>query len=537
MQRGAMKDIALEFMETFAGLDRAYGVYKIEGTKQTPKGTKKDGKGRTLQEPLSLVHWQQHLEGTTSIGVIPITDDETCQWGCIDVDEYPVDIDHLQKLIKDMSLPLVPCTTKSGGIHLFLFTKVPVSAFKFRSKLEEIAAAMGRTGDEIFPKQYQWSKQVERHKQTGNWLNMPYFGGKDTTRYGLNEKGEALSPEEFLKEVKRKALDEDALDKVKPVKKSRKARQEGSAEAFWDHAPPCLVHMKLNGIPEGTRNDALFSYGVLFRKVHPESDEWRDKLQEVNKTACHKPLSHTELNALMNSLEKSDYLYKCTTPPLVNHCQSGTCVTRRYGIDASEKQMSLSGLRKYLTDPPLWHLDMEGKTLVLETRELHSFTLFQQKCMDVLNQCPPDMKKKDWVMKLNTLLQNVQEIEVPPDMTKSGLLQDAIMEFCKNTESSARVAVAAGAVYRSEEKDDHEWWFRGRDLVKYIRDFKGMKGIKEAEIYSELKNIGATTAVKYIDKSMGNSSLWVLSTEENKALNVSADDFKLNNPIKDWEDE
>ena len=99
------------------------------------------------------------------------------------------------------------------------------------------------------------------------------------------------------------------------------------------------------------------------------------------------------------------------------------------------------------------------------------------------------------------------------------------------------MAVAAGAVYRSEEKDDHEWWFRGRDLVKYIRDFKGMKGIKEAEIYSELKNIGATTAVKYIDKSMGNSSLWVLSTEENKALNVSADDFKLNNPIKDWEDE
>ena len=98
-----MKDIALEFMETFAGLDRAYGVYKIEGTKQTPKGTKKDGKGRTLQEPLSLVHWQQHLEGTTSIGVIPITDDETCQWGCIDVDEYPVDIDHLQKLIKDKS--------------------------------------------------------------------------------------------------------------------------------------------------------------------------------------------------------------------------------------------------------------------------------------------------------------------------------------------------------------------------------------------------------------------------------------------------
>ncbi|MBC40716.1 MAG: hypothetical protein CML19_00565 [Pusillimonas sp.] len=189
-----MKELALEFMETFAGLDRAYGIYEIHGTKETAKGTKKDGRGRTLQEQLSLVHWQKHLEGEASIGVIPITDDETCQWGCIDVDEYPVDIDHLQKLIKDMRLPLVPCMTKSGGVHLFLFTQKPVSAYKFKTKLEEIAAAMGRTGDEIFPKQYQWSRQVERHKQTGNWLNMPYFGGTDTTRYGLNKDGGTLSP-------------------------------------------------------------------------------------------------------------------------------------------------------------------------------------------------------------------------------------------------------------------------------------------------------------------------------------------------------
>ena len=532
-----MKELAVEFMTVFSGLGRAYGVYEIQGTKQTAKGTKKDGRGRTLQEPLSLVHWQQHLKGQTSIGVIPIKDDETCRWGCIDVDEYPVDIKHLQKLIKDMNLPLVPCLTKSGGLHLFLFTDIPVPAFKLKTKLEEIAAAMGRTQDEIFPKQYQWAKQLPKEKQTGNWLNMPYFGGEDTTRYGLNKQGEALNPEQFIQVVKKTAITEEQLDQLKPIKKSRKANGEGLKESFWDQAPPCLVHMKLNGIPEGTRNDALFSYGVLFRKIHPESDEWRDKLQEVNKTACHKPLSHTELNALMNSLEKSDYRYKCTTPPLVNHCQSGICVTRRYGIEPSEKEVEISGLRKYLTDPPLWHLNIEGKTLILETRELHSFNLYQQRCMDVLNQCPPDIKKRDWVAKLNKLLQNVQEIEVPPDMTKSGLLQDAIAEFCKNTESSARVAILAGAVYRSEEEAAHEWWFRGRDLVKYVRDFKGMKGIKEAEIYTELKTLGAMTAVKYIDKGTGNTSVWVLKTEDNTALSVSADDFKLNKPKKDWEDE
>ena len=85
-----------------------------------------------------------------------------------------------------MKLPLVPCMTKSGGVHLFLFTKEPIPAFKLQNKLEEIAASMGRTGDEIFPKQYEWSKQQPQEKQTGNWLNMPYFSGNDTTRYAIN---------------------------------------------------------------------------------------------------------------------------------------------------------------------------------------------------------------------------------------------------------------------------------------------------------------------------------------------------------------
>jgi|TARA_R100000315_G_C5233620_1_gene144694 hypothetical protein len=157
--------------------------------------------------------------------------------------------------------------------------------------------------------------------------------------------------------------------------------------------------------------------------------------------------------------------------------------------------------------------------------------------MEVLNVCPPDIKKKDWVLRLNALLQEVQEIEVPPDMTKAGLLQDAVLEFCKNTESTARVAIVAGAVYRNEETKPHEWWFRGRDLVKYIKDFKNMKTIRDAEIFNELKELGAHTATKYIDKGAGATSIWILETPEQSALNVSAKDFKLNRPKKDWEDE
>lgn len=66
------------------------------------------------------------------------------------MDEYPINTKQILKTISEMQLPLVPCMTKSGGVHLFMFTKEPIPAFKFQNKLEEIAAAMGRTGDEIF---------------------------------------------------------------------------------------------------------------------------------------------------------------------------------------------------------------------------------------------------------------------------------------------------------------------------------------------------------------------------------------------------
>ena len=522
--------------QIFLGLERAYGIYEITGSKNTAKGVKKDGRGRTVQEPMTVDLWQQHLEGNKSIGVIPLRDDENCKWGCIDIDEYPIDIKNIIKQVEEMNLPLIPCSTKSGGVHLFLFTKEPVPAIKVQSKLEEIAAAMGRTGDEIFPKQYQWSDQLPKERQTGNWLNMPYFAGEDTTRYGLDKEANSLSVDEFIEAVEKKSITEKKLDEIVPVKKSRRKLIAKDTDDIWNQAPPCLVHMKLNGVPEGCRNVALFSYGVFFKKVHPESEEWKDKLHETNKKVCSRPLSHSEITALIQSLETSDYKYQCSQPPLVDFCQSGICVTRRFGIDASERDPVFGGLRKYLTDPPLWHLDMDGQTIVLETKQLHNFSMFQQRCMEVLNVCPPDMKKIDWVARLNNLLQDVQEVDMPSDMTKSGLVEEAILDFCVSSESTSRLNILSNGVFRNEiENEKDEWWFRGKDVVTYIQNYKGMKNVKEAEIFDELKKMGANNMVKWIDKSIGNKSIWCLNVIEVDNSHVTADDFKKQEETKEWE--
>ena len=530
-----MEEIANRFKQVFSGLERAHGIYEITGQKNTAKGVKKDGRGRTLQEPLTLDLWEKHLKGDLSIGVIPLTDDETCKWGCIDVDEYPINTNEILQRIEDMNLPLLPCMTKSGGVHLFLFTKEPIPAFKFQAKLEEIAAAMGRTGDEIFPKQYEWSKQLPKENQTGNWLNMPYFAGEDTTRYALKPDGEAADIEEFFDLVDKVSITEKQLDTFIAVKKSRK-KQITKQGSMWDEAPPCLIHMKLNGIPEGMRNNALLNYGVFLRKVHPEGEEWKDKLQEINKTVCTKALSHSELNTIIQSLEKSEYRYQCSKQPLVDFCQSGICVTRRYGIDASERDPNFGGLRKYLTDPPLWHLDVDGRTIVLDTKQLHNFSMYQQRCMEVLNICPPDVKKTDWVAKLNSLLQDVQEVEVPADMTKQGLLQEAIYEFCRLSESSSRLSIASNGVFRYEEEKTKQWWFTGRDAVIFIQEFKKMRHIKEAEVFTELKNMGATNIAKYIDRTVGNKKIWMLDIYEIDEDAVDSSDFKTQKEPLPWEE-
>ena len=62
-----------------------------------------------------------------------------------------------------------------------------------RDKLTEIKTLLGYGGSEVFPKQI----QLKSADDTGNFLNLPYFGGEDTTRYAFRADGEAATLEEF----------------------------------------------------------------------------------------------------------------------------------------------------------------------------------------------------------------------------------------------------------------------------------------------------------------------------------------------------
>jgi hypothetical protein len=83
-----MTDIA-KFKSIFEGLDIAYGTYRIEKSRGDGKQA---GKAVVVRKPPTDDLWVKHLEGVEpSLGIIPIRADNTCIWGCIDIDQYPLD--------------------------------------------------------------------------------------------------------------------------------------------------------------------------------------------------------------------------------------------------------------------------------------------------------------------------------------------------------------------------------------------------------------------------------------------------------------
>ena len=142
----------MKFKNIFEGLKIAYGQYQ-KGDRAS-NGTKQKGKAFIVRKNVSDDLWEKHLQGEgPALGIIPITEDNTCRWGCIDIDEYNFDHSKLIQSIRNLNLPLIVCRSKSGGAHVFLFTTEFISASLMQSTLKKMSIALGYEGSEIFPKQ------------------------------------------------------------------------------------------------------------------------------------------------------------------------------------------------------------------------------------------------------------------------------------------------------------------------------------------------------------------------------------------------
>ncbi len=404
-------------MTLFRGWDKNYGIYKLTG-EMSPQG-KAQGQAKSLAGNLTVELWHDHLVGIQGLGVIPITDKSEVMFAAIDVDEYPLDLTAIAMNVKQLNLPLIPCRTKSGGVHLYLFLKEWAPAKIVQQRMREMAAELGYGTSEIFPKQV---TILAERGDVGQWINMPYFDAGRTERYAVDEHGKKMSLEVFLRYAQQRRITAEELVAAPIGKEKKQLLKDG---------PPCLNHLASVGFAPGTRNNGMFNLGVYAQKVDP--DNWQNLIVDYNKRFFDPPLSPSEISGVIKSLNKGKgYNYTCKQQPIVSHCQLTKCRTCKFGIGIMGVGMPKYGtLCKVDTKPPIWFVDVEGGgRMEMETKDLHNIRDYQLRCIEAHNIMPPLVKNELWNEVIQKLLDDVTIVEMPKEATPEGQVWLALDDFC-----------------------------------------------------------------------------------------------------------
>jgi hypothetical protein len=484
-------DAPAAFFARFASNMRSHGHFRPEGPERERDG-KQGGFAETVHAPVDETLWDGHLSGVYGLGLVPVMDDGTCCWGAIDID---IDMKpNLVAIAQDaarMELPLIPCRTKSGGVHLYLFCSEKVSATLVRGKLMEWSVALGVAGVEVFPKQV----RLAGAKDLGNWINLPYFNGDDTVRYAIKQDGTRLNVDEFLALAHDLAVSASELEEIgNPT--------DMTFEGTLAEAPPCLQCIVGKGGPgPGHGNKMMFNIGIYLRKRF--GDEWEQHFDAYNREPfMDTPRGHKEMQGLVKSVNRKNYEYTCNESPIAQACVRQICLTRKFGIGTGEDDPGVvfGSLVKIETMPPVWIWDVDGARLELTTEQLKDQGRFHTACIEVLNKWPRPMKPAAWSTLIREKLQHVEAVPAPPEAKPEGMMWSHLQAY-----TTGRVVARS----REELINDKPWtpspdeavkygdqvrpgrtYFRAGHFKQYLEQQR-MGGLTQRELWSWLRKRGA----------------------------------------------
>jgi len=491
----SVRALAARFFTRFTGLSRAHGHFRPEGPERERDGKQK-GFTETIHAPATEALMEGHVSGVYGIGIVPITDNGTVRWGAIDVDlDKAPSLNAIARDVLRLELPLIPCRSKSGGVHLYCFTSEEVTALALRTKLMEWSVALGFAGVEVFPKQV----RLAGPRDFGNWINLPYFNAglkSFGARYAVRSDGTKLTLSEFLTLADTLALTASELDNI------ALAMDLSFGDLLAD-GPPCLQCIAgQGGAGDGQSNKMLFNLGVYCRKRY--GDTWELHYDAYNNEPfINNPRGHKEMAQLTRSINRKAYEYTCHESPIAQACNRQICLTRKFGIGGGDDDPGVvfGSLVKLDTTPPTWIWDVDGSRIELATDQLKDQARFHSACIETLNKWPRAMKATTWGALIRQKLDSVEVIPAPPDASPEGTMWTHLQTY---TTGRAR------AKSRDELLNDKPWIPAPADATRYgeqvavgrvyfrAAHFKAfceqqrMTGITERKIWTWLRERGAT---------------------------------------------
>jgi hypothetical protein len=469
-----MSNVLQRFMTIFVGLNRAYGQYH-------------NNRARTIRSETPETAYERHLQGVMGLGLVPICSDSQCYWGAIDIDIDNIDHEALYHRIQQLGLPLVVCRSKSGGAHLYTFVESPLPAAVLRKYLSKWASDLGYGKSEIFPKQDNLAKD-----DIGNWINLPYFDHKGENlrpaigKTGLKAVGK-LTIEQFLDAAERIRTDNAVGDLPVPD------------DDTYDGMPPCLqwFYSRAPNACDNGRNEVLYNYGVFLHKSRPEALE--DELHRINHRIFVNPLPSKEVMALVKSVKRKDYRYKCRTSMIQEHCDAVQCKKLPHGIeDTSDKygELMVGCLTKYLTDPPRWVLDINGIDVEFTSDELMDYRVIRRAALERADIVAPPMKNEEWLLILKERMTNKKTVEAPKDASVHGHLMQALIEFIQIADRSTKGkedllrGIPVKDKYKMGADEVMVAFFRSQDFIAYLKRKKMATTLTNNVLWMRLRSMG-----------------------------------------------
>lgn len=495
-----MSTLLERFTALFSGLQRAYGTYEV----QKQDGDKRVGRAVTHNTPVTAALYERHLQGLQGLGIVPVNDEGECRFAAIDVDEYTKSHVDIVERIRANNFPIIPCLSKSGGVHLYFFFSEPVQGALVRAKLRVIADALGFPQIEIFPKQ----DRLNNPDEFGSWINLPFFGGltDDVTRVMIDPRtgAEVVELEKFLSVAEHMRITASQLDAL-TITQSRTA-------PFRD-GPPCIQKLCATGVQAGGRNNTMFQVGVYFRTKHKRDAGYGDGMlmelmRGANRDHFDPPMDDVEVVNTVRSVFRDKHFYRCEDEPMRSVCNKALCMTRKYGVGEANVDMRIDfgPLIKYYVadtngqqsvDLPWYHWTLNGRIVRFDGDDLGNMRRFGDVVFRYLALFPPVMKEDAWRKFITESMAAAEIIAVPFEAGRTGQLVGHIKDFIRDYGTRYTWdALRDGGVYVDRQT------MRAAMCWQDLKRFLGRKSVRETrenDLWEVLR--------KYFDGKSGTKSI------------------------------
>jgi hypothetical protein len=465
-----------DFIKCFTGLQRNFGFCNISNGYTDPNTGKikfNAGDYGWSGKPITEDDYRLHLHGKKSIGIQPCDDNGLACFGAIDIDPKvykELDIKKYLDIIQEKELPLIPIKSKSGGLHLYLFTKEFVKAKVIRDFLEQVLFLFKLPiTTEIFPKQTKLGSDTNGNKVNGNFINLPYFNKSE--RVALDPSGKEMPLDLFLKVVEINKADIEKLENISNdlIKKEL----TGGAEEFKD-GPPCLEILSKNKMKDG-RDRFLYNYMVMAKKKYP--DNWGKMVLKAGRNYFEFDQIWTDdyIEKKIKHWEKQEKGHTCHDDLLAPVCIKSECVKRKFGI-ISDKKINwplMTNLIKVDFKPdPEYYFTVEredGETVQVHAKDVNKIKDQQELRGLIMAQAdfpPPPIKGMDFFEIQKALFSTIDTVQPAPGTTPMEILKKHLKDYIHSTEATSHNSFKSGNVL----KDDTFAYFVYDEFFNDLKD-------------------------------------------------------------------